>query len=79
MQCRQLEEMAPTSTNTESIIAYLIVQSELKNESKKVNKITITKSKRLYDYREFVRDENNNLVHKSKIKNNNHKIESETK
>ena len=38
---------------------------------------TITKSKRLYDYRDFVRDENDNLVHKSKIKNNNHKIESE--
>jgi len=42
-----------------------------------MNIITITKSKRLYDYRDFVRDENDNLVHKSKIKNNNHKIESE--
>ena len=35
-----------------------------------MNIITITKSKNLYDYRDFVRDENNNLVHKSKIKNN---------
>ena len=42
-----------------------------------MNIIIITKSKRLYDYRDFVRDENDNLVHKSKIKNNNHKIESE--
>ena len=42
-----------------------------------MNIITITKSKRLYDYRDFVRDENDNLVHKSKIKNNNNKKESE--
>jgi len=48
-----------------------------------MNIITITKSKNLYDYRDFVRDENNNLVHKSKIKNNNNtsisieRIESE--
>ena len=79
MQCRQHEELAPTPTNTESIIAYLIVQGELINESKKVNIMTITKSKILYDYRDFVRDDKGKLVHKSKIKNNNHKKENETK
>ena len=41
-----------------------------------MNIMTLTKPRKL-DYRDFVRDENNNLVHKSKIKNNNHKIESE--
>jgi LEA14-like dessication related protein len=47
-----------------------------------MNIMTLTKTTKL-DYRDFVRDENNNLVHKSKIKNNNNtsisieRIESE--
>ena len=38
-----------------------------------MNIITKTKPTRL-DYRDFIRDENNNLVHKSKIKKNNKKV-----
>ena len=44
-----------------------------------MNIITMTKSKTLIDYRDFVRDDKGKLVHKSKIKNNNHKKENETK
>ena len=38
-----------------------------------MNITTISKRKSL-DYRDFIRDENNNLVHKSKIKKNNTSI-----
>ena len=38
-----------------------------------MNITTMTKPTKL-DYRDFVRDENNNLVHKSKIKKNNTSI-----
>ena len=38
-----------------------------------MNITTTTKTTKL-DYRDFIRDENNNLVHKSKIKKNNTSI-----
>jgi len=43
-----------------------------------MNITTTTKPKKL-DYRDFIRDENNKLVHKSKIKKNNTSIKGSNK
>ena len=55
---------------THYTLLYLLRNDDKQQITKvKMNITTKTKTTKL-DYRDFVRDENNKLVHKSKIKNN---------